>query len=194
MNRRSILSISAMTMLGLAFVPSSAVSQQNMQQMRQQMQQMMQQMQQQQSLKDQLVGTWMLVSQELTAPDGTKRQGPAGVVVGHNPRGILILDAGGRYANVTGAADRPKFKTSGVPRLEGTAEEFKAAVQSFAANYGTWSVNEADKTLTLRLESAMIPNAEGTDDKTSVGLAGDELKLSASFASGRRDEVYRRAK
>jgi hypothetical protein len=175
MNRRSILSISAVTVLGIAFVPSSAVSQQK-------------------SLKDQLVGAWTLVSQEFTAPDGTKRQGGAGVVVGHNARGILILDASGRYAFMAGSADHPKFKTSGVPRLEGTAEEYKAAVQSFAANYGSWSVDEADKTLTQRLESALIPNAEGTEDKASASLAGDELKLSASFASGRRDEVYRRAK
>jgi hypothetical protein len=175
MNRRGILSISAVTVLGLAFVPSSAVSQQK-------------------SLKEQLVGAWTLVSQEFTTPDGTKRQGFAGVVVGPNARGILILDAGGRYAFVAGTADRPKFKTSGAPRLEGTAEEYKAAVQSFAANYGSWSVNEADKTLTQRFESALIPNAEGTDDKASVSLAGDELKLSASFAGGHREEVYRRGK
>jgi len=164
-----------MTVLGLAFVQSSAVSQQK-------------------SLKDQLVGAWTLVSREFTAPDGTKRQGVAGVV-GPNPRGILILDASGRYADIAMRPDRPKFKTSGIARLEGTAEEFTAAVQSFGANYGTWSVSEADKTLTRRLEGALIPNAEGTESKDSVSLAGDELKLSWSLdAGGRRDEVYRRAK
>lgn len=174
MNRRSILGISAVTVLGLAFVPSSAVSQQK-------------------SLRDQLVGAWTLVSQQFTAPDGSKREGVAGVI-GGNSRGILILDASGRYAFVVGRTDRPKFKASGVPRLEGTAEEYKAAVVSFAANYGTWSVNEADKTLTQRFESALIPNAEGTEDKASVSLAGDELKLSANFDAGRRDEVYQRAR
>ena len=72
MNTRSILSISAMTVLGLALVPSSAVSQQK-------------------SLKDQLVGTWTIVSDEITAPNGAKQQ-----PYGANPKGILILDAGGR--------------------------------------------------------------------------------------------------
>jgi hypothetical protein len=43
MNRRSILSISAMTVLALAVLPGSAVAQQK-------------------TLKDQLVGTWTLVS------------------------------------------------------------------------------------------------------------------------------------
>jgi hypothetical protein len=174
MNRRSILSISAVTVLGLAFVPSKAVSQQK-------------------SLRDQLVGAWVLVSQEFTSADGTKREGVAGVI-GGNSRGVMILDASGRYAFVVGRSDRPKFKTTGVPRLDATPEEYKAAVVTFGANYGTWSVNEADKTLTQRFEGALIPNAEGTVDTESVSLAGDDLKLSASVASGRRDEVYQRAK
>ena len=129
MNRRSILCISAMTVLGLALVPSSVVSQQK-------------------SLRDQLIGAWTIVSQELTAPDGTKRQGPGGP----NPRGILILDASGRYATVRARPDRPKFKSSSQP----TADELVAA-RAFGANFGTWSVSEADKTLTLHLESALRP-------------------------------------
>jgi hypothetical protein len=173
MNRRSILTISAMTVLGLALVPSSAVSQQK-------------------SLKDQLVGAWTLVSQVFTEPDGTKQPGAGGP----NPRGILILDASGRFAWVSGRPDRPKFKTSpGKARSEGTAEEFTAAARTFGANFGTWSVNEADKTLTQHYEAALIPNNEGTEDKNSVSLAGDELKLSwPRVAGGRGDEVYRRAK
>ena len=173
MNRRSVLSISAMTVLGLALVPSSAVSQQ--------------------SLRDQLVGAWTLVSQEFTTPDGTKRQGGAGGLVGPNSRGILILDASGRYAYEAWLADRPKFK-AGDQRLAGTAEEYKAAVQTFAANNGTWSVNEADKTLTRHFEGALIQNGVGEDVKDSVSLAGDELKLTLVDADGRRDAVYRRAK
>ena len=45
MNRRSILSISAMTVFGLALVAGSAVGQEK-------------------SLRDQLVGSWILVSTE----------------------------------------------------------------------------------------------------------------------------------
>jgi hypothetical protein len=55
MNRRSIFTLSAITVLGLAFVPGSTVAQQK-------------------SLKDQLVGTWTLVSNEDTEPNGTKHQ------------------------------------------------------------------------------------------------------------------------
>jgi hypothetical protein len=47
---------------------------------------------------------WTLVSAEFTPPTGPKRQD-----YGANPYGILILDAGGRYANVLGRKDRPKI-------------------------------------------------------------------------------------
>jgi Lipocalin-like domain len=128
MNRRCILSISAMTALGLALLPGSTVAQQG-------------------TLKQQLVGTWALVSQENTAADGTKQRIA-------NPRGILIFDAGGRYAAVGERGDRPKFKSASQP----TTEEVAAATRDyFAANFGTWSVSEPDKTLTQRFEGALIP-------------------------------------
>src|SRR6476620_9820990 len=81
MNRRSVFSLSAITALGLAFLPGSAVSQQK-------------------SLKEQLLGVWVLVSNANTLPDGSKRE-----LWGPNPKGILILDASGRYAQTQMRAD-----------------------------------------------------------------------------------------
>jgi hypothetical protein len=139
------------------------------------------------SLKDQLIGTWMLVSFERTAADGTKTQTG-------NPRGILIFDAGGRYAMVGERGDRPKFKSPGQP----TTEEVAAAtLDFFAANFATWSMNETDKTLTQRYEGALRPNNEGTDVKTSITLVGDELKLTTVNplpTGARTEQAYRRAK
>jgi hypothetical protein len=68
-NRRGILSIFAMTMLGLALLPSSIVAQQG-------------------TLKQQLVGTWTLVSCDAKQPFCV------------NPSGSLSLDASGRYTQV----------------------------------------------------------------------------------------------
>src|SRR5215468_6227366 len=64
MDRRSILSISAIAASGLAMLPGSAVGQQR-------------------TLKEQLVGSWTLVSTEVTQADGRKRQD-----FGTNPKGI----------------------------------------------------------------------------------------------------------
>ena len=97
MNRRWILSISAMTAAGLALLPGSAVAQQK-------------------SLKETLVGTWTLVSNQST---------PA------NSKGIIVFDAGGRYVEVNGDPNRPRFKSAGQP----TGEELAAATLGhFAAN------------------------------------------------------------
>src|SRR5215510_4743969 len=61
--------------------------------------------------------------------------------------------------------------------------------------FGTWSVNEADKTLIRKYEIALIPNNDNLESKASVSLSGDELKLVSTSAAGvRSDTVYRRAK
>jgi Lipocalin-like domain len=175
MNRRSILSLSAITTMALAGIALSAGEA----------------LAQQKTLKEQLVGSWRLVSDEATPPTGPKRQD-----FGANPRGILILDAGGLYAQVHGRTDRPKFKASADARLVTPAAEYGEAARAFAGNFGTWSVNEADKTLSRRYEAALIPNVEGTDTKASVSLSGDELKLTTTspVTGVRTDQVYRRAK
>jgi len=71
MNRRSILNISALTALGLALLPSSTVAQQG-------------------TLKQQLAGTWTLVSCNATFAGGAKRSyctSPNGILIpGDTPR------------------------------------------------------------------------------------------------------------
>jgi hypothetical protein len=145
---------------------------------------------QQKMLKDQLAGAWTVLSNDITAADGKKRQD-----YGPKPYGLLILDAGGHYAFIAGRPDRPKFKTTGNSRLDTPAAELGEAARAFAANFGTWSVNEAEKILTRKYEGALIPNNDGTVTNASVSLSGDDLKLTAIAASGDRTEaVYRRAK
>jgi Lipocalin-like domain len=165
MYRRSFI----MTVLGLAFFSSIAIAQQN-------------------SLKEQLVGTWTLVSCESTSPNGAKQ--PYCI----NPNGLLILDAGGRYAQVIAARSRSKLSSGN--RAEVPAEQFKAAAMGMVANFGTWSVNDADKTMTSHYDGALFPNVEGADFKYSVSLAGDELKLVGQVPTlgGKTEAVWRRAK
>ena len=171
MHWRNILSLSAIATLGLMLQSGNAIAQQK-------------------SLKEQIVGAWTLVSTDTAPPNGPKRQD-----FGTNPKGILMLEAGGRYALVQGKPDRPKFKTSGNLRLDTPAAEWGEAAREFAANFGTWSVSEADKTLTRKYEIALIPNNDSLETKVSISLAGDELKLVGTSPTGVKTEsVYRRAK
>jgi hypothetical protein len=165
MNRNSVLSAAVAMLLAFAFVLGAAIAQQK-------------------TLKEQLVGSWRLVSCSGTTPFGAD--------FCTNPNGILILDASGQSAEVYIPRGRPKFSGS---RLTVNAEQFKAATQNVVANFGTWSVNEADKTLIRHLEGAFNPSAEGGELKNSVSLAGDELKLVDLFPNGPTIEaMYRRAK
>ena len=173
MNRRITLALTTVSLLfaGLALPPGDAFAQQK-------------------TLKEQLVGAWTLVSNDTTLTNGTKRE-----AFGANPKGILILDAGGRYAVVQGRPDRPKFKDIDNLRSGATAEEFAAAARPFAANFGTWSVDETNKTLIRRYEIALIPNNDAIENTAFVALAGDELTLVATVAPEvRSDTTYRRAK
>jgi hypothetical protein len=172
MNRRSILSIFAMTTLALALLPGSSIAQQK-------------------SLKDQLVGIWTAVSAESTGPNGAKQQ-----FYGSPAKGILILDAGGIYAQVLARPGRPKFKSINRFSFEATPEDLKVAVIGTVATFGTWSFNEADKTLSRRPEASLLPNDEGIEQKYSVSLAGDEMKtITVNSLTGLKTEmVYRRAR
>jgi hypothetical protein len=145
---------------------------------------------QQKSLKEQLTGTWTMVSNDNVAPDGTKRQ-----PFGTNPKGTLILDAGGRYAQIHMRPDRPKFKVNN--RTQGTPEETKVALDGVVAHFGTWSVNEADKTVSLRIEGSAYPNQEGSDVKRPItSLTADELKWNnpGAAAGGKNEAAFKRAK
>jgi hypothetical protein len=102
----------------------------------------------------------------------------------------------GRTATDATRRQRPFSKASDNLRFDTPAAEFGEAARGFAANFGTWSVNEADKTLIRKFEAALVPNAEGAETKSSVSLAEDELKLSttSSLGSAKTDTVYKRAK
>jgi hypothetical protein len=75
-----------------------------------------------------------------------------------------------------------------------TPEAYKAIAQGVAAQFGTWSVDEADKTLTLRAEEALFPrptdNTQQTSKSTIVSVTADEMKTSGALGNA----VYRRFK
>src|SRR5262249_7956875 len=132
MNRRDIFGLSAIAALALALLPGSAFSQQK-------------------SLREQIVGTWTFVSALDVKPDGTKsdRWGP-------NPKGIFIFDTNGRFAQFITRSDIPKFAAKSVD--QGTAQENKAVLAGLVPSFGTYTVNEADKTVITRVEENIFSN------------------------------------
>ena len=132
---------------------------------------------QQKSLKDQLIGTWTFVSASDTNKDGAKTDR-----WGANAKGLAIFEANGRYSFMISRSDIPKFAIDNAN--QGTAEENKAAVRGVIAHIGTWSVDEATKTLVTAIEASSFPNLNGISQKRIIGsLTASELKYTNPASS-----------
>jgi hypothetical protein len=143
------------------------------------------------SLKDQIVGTWDFVVAEVTAPDGKKS-----FPFGETPKGILILTADGRFAQIHVASDVPRIASNN--RLTGTPEEYAGIMRHSLSVFGTYTVDEANKTVTYHIVSASFPNWEGeAQTRTIDKLTIEEfVNTNPGVAGGRgsASNFYRRVK
>jgi lipocalin-like protein len=143
------------------------------------------------SLKDQIVGSWNFVVAEVTSPDGKKS-----FPFGETPKGILIFTPDGRFAQIHVASDVPKIASNN--RLTGTSEEYAAIMRGSLSVFGTYTVDEAKKTVTYNIVSASFPNWEGeAQTRTIDKLTADEfVNTNPNVAGGRgsASNFYRRVK
>ena len=165
MNRSNLgLSALAMVTMGLGLLSSNALAQQK-------------------SLKEQLVGTWTLVSVVEVYQDG-RRENPWGLAV----KGAVSFDGNGKVLLMIIGAD-----------LSAPSGKPQESSRMVVAYFGTYSVDEAAKTVTYTAERATTPNFDGLARKASVRLSGDELmQTSASIATPQGtftpNLVFKRAK
>src|SRR6202790_5637372 len=132
------------------------------------------------SLKDQIVGSWNFVVAEITAPDGKKS-----FPFGETPKGILIFTPDGRFAQIHVAGDVPKIASNN--RLTGTPEEYAEIMRRSLSGFGTWTVDEANRTVTYHIVSSSFPNWQGeAQTRTIDKLTADEfVNTNTSVAGGR---------
>ena len=140
MNRRIIVGISAVTTFGLVFLTGLAAAQKK-------------------SLKEQLVGPWLVATADNIRPDGSRFQG-----FGPNPKGIMMFDANGWFSFQLAQPGRPKFASDN--RLQGTAEENKATVQGSLSS------------------TASTRSMKRTASFTSISRAAHGLTSMASITNG----------
>jgi len=163
MNRRATLAMTTALCLAVGLSASDALAQQK-------------------SLKEQLVGTWTLVSSDQVRPDGSKlRQ------FGANPNGINVFDANGRFFLMMAGADNLRMASN--DRSMTKSEEDGLIVESIAY-YGTYTLNEELNVISLHLDASTFPNQVGTDQKRSItSLTANELKYSSPAAKS-GDQVH----
>jgi hypothetical protein len=168
MNRRNMLAISATTVFGLALLADGAIGAPKAK-----------------IKKNQLVGDWALVS--TNTPNAAIQNDP--------DDGYLVFERNDRFSFAILSSKVPKFASNN--RNTGTGDENKAAVQGNIAYFGTYSVNEADGTLTFHITRCSYPNWNGTDQPRLItSLTAQELKYTNPSASvgGTAELVWKRVK
>ena len=143
------------------------------------------------SLKDQIVGSWNFVVAEVNAPDGKKS-----FPFGETPKGILIFTSDGRFAQIHVAGDVPKIASNN--RMTGTPEEYAGIMKRSLSVFGTYTVDEDNKTVTYTIASSSFPNWEGEAQTRNIDkLTADEFVNTNPNVGGGRGSAsnfYRRVK
>jgi hypothetical protein len=121
-----------------------------------------------QTLKQQLVGPWTFVSSTTKLLDGSP-------LWGDDPKGLTIFTENGRFVDIIMRSDRSKFASNN--RTQGTPEENKASAQGTISVFGTYTVDEANKTYSVRIEGSSYPNLEGTVQTRPFTISGDEFRF-----------------
>jgi Lipocalin-like domain len=109
---------------------------------------------------------------------------------------FLIFTPDGHFAQIHVASDVPKIASGN--RLTGTPEEFSTIMRRSISVFGTYTVDEAKKTVTYRIASSSFPNWEGeAQERTIDKLTADEfVNTNPNVAGGRgsASNFYKRAK
>jgi hypothetical protein len=132
---------------------------------------------QKQSLKEQLVGTWTLLSWEQKKGDGTKLER-----YGATPKGIAFFDDGGRHIITVMRSDRTKYASNAL--WQGTPDENKETAEGTITYFGTYSISEADSSISIHIEGSSFPNWNATNQKRFVAIAGRQLTLTVRPPGG----------
>ncbi len=127
---------------------------------------------QQASMKEQIVGAWLLVAVVSEAADGEKAE-----PFGASPKGIIIFSPDGRFSLFQSRAELPKIAAN--DRAKATPEEAQTIVASSIAYYGSYSIDEASKVMSIDIAASTYPNIAAVRDQKRIIsiLTAEELRF-----------------
>jgi len=160
-DRRNILGLAAVTGLGNVLLANRAIGQQS-------------------SFREQIIGTWVFVSSTAKLPDGSP-------LWGADPKGLMIFTTEGRYSWQIFRSDRPKLASKN--RMQGTDEENAAILRGSLAYFGSYTVDDAEKTIMTVVEGSTFPNSEGETLKRVVTRMTQETLVYQNPATTRGEQV-----
>ena len=141
------------------------------------------------SLKDQLVGTWIYVSSTGKREDGTEVPRPG-------LQGAVTYLADGRFHFITTRIDAPKYASNDPSRP--SPEEAMAVASGSVAYAGTYTVDEASRTIHANIETSTFANLVGAPNQRRIVtfISADEMRFTnpRTPAGVTLEFVWKRAK
>ncbi|MNN23788.1 hypothetical protein D3C81_1371960 [compost metagenome] len=123
------------------------------------------------SLREKLIGTWILDTYTEFPVDGSDPVHP----FGEHPEGFIIYTADGYMSAQLSMPNRPSFSSG--DWFDATDAEYRAQGMSYISYSGPFNVDEHSSELTHTITVSMFPNWVGQVQPRTVKLAGNMLEL-----------------
>ncbi len=139
------------------------------------------------SLRENLIGAWKLISYEERPTDGSASFYP----MSEKPNGIIMYTPDGFMSAQLMHPERENFKSG--DWFDGTDEEYRQEASTYIAYTGPFHVDEEKKTLSHTMFISLFPNWTGQTQPRVVRLEGDFLYLSTAspiMSSGKEVNSY----
>jgi hypothetical protein len=136
-------------------------------------------------LSNALIGTWELVSREDRTPDGEPRVEPS---LGADPVALLVYDRRGHFAAQFMKRDRSSSPEAG---SQAAGPNNTRARDGYDAYFGTYTVDDANGTVTQRLTGALSAENVGLVVTRGMTVRGDELLIRLETAGATGEPVIR---
>lgn len=120
---------------------------------------------------DKFIGAWRLMSAEFRNADDSLAESP----YGSEPLGVLMYDAQGAMCAQISSKDRKPFAVA--DRKGGTAEEVRAAFETYQAYCGTFKIDEKEHTVTHSVTQSLLPNWTGSQQRRYYKFQDGKLVL-----------------
>ena len=130
------------------------------------------------------IGVWKLVSGE-----SKKATGEVAYPWGKNPVGRLVYDDAGRvFAQLMNPGRRSvggmANQGAATAIAKASADDMREMLTGFNSYFGTFDVEELDRTVIHHIESALIPSWVGTDQRRKYEFSSSNELLMFNIASG----------
>ncbi len=125
-------------------------------------------------LRDQLIGSWKLLSYEERPVDGS----PSFYPMSENPMGIIMYTPDGYMSAQLMRPDRKNFVSG--DWFDGTDAEYKQEASTYIAYSGPFHVDVEKQTLNHSMLVSLFPNWTGQTQPRVVKIEGDLLHLSSA--------------